>query len=88
MTDYPPYLIEGVNSTATVCLFIDSIPGPFETPIAIPLIIKELIPKPYYAKGGGFRGGKGGGFRGGQGGGFRGGQGFKYGKFRAAPASK
>ena len=80
VTDYPPYLIEGVNSTATVCLLIDSTPGPFETPITIPIIIKELIPKPYYYKGGSFGGGKGGGFGGGKG--------SKYGKFRATPASK
>lgn len=85
----PPYLIEGISPSVTVCVLIDYIPGPFQTSITIPLIIKELVPKkkysPYgyggyygdYYGGGGF-GGKGGGGFGGKGGGFggKGGGGF------------
>ena len=71
----PPYLIEGISPSVTVCVLINNISGPFQTSITIPLIIKELVPKkkyyPYgygdyyggYYGGGGF-GGKGGGFGG------------------------
>ena len=31
-----------------VCVVLESIPGPFETPITIPLELKELVPKHYY----------------------------------------
>ena len=65
--DSPPYLIEGVTMTTTVCILIDDIPGRFQTSITIPLIIKEFVPKrkhdPYYGYGkGSYHGnGKGGG---------------------------
>lgn len=44
-TPYPPCLIEGVNTTATVCLGIADAPGPFEISINIPLEVIEFVPK-------------------------------------------
>ena len=33
---------------AEVCVILKFIPGPFETPISIPLVVKELVPKYHY----------------------------------------
>lgn len=48
VSNRPPYLIEGESMSLEVCILVEEMPGPFETPITIPLQIKEFVPKPYY----------------------------------------
>lgn len=36
---------------AVVCVLIESVPGPFQTPITIPLQVEEFVPKGYYGYG-------------------------------------